>query len=194
MGTDVTDDNPNPSNVTVTAGEFITLLTNNYTSVTSSPITHTDPYHLLNSTTLSYDSTVFRSTQEMASDETKTESTLHSVNPEDTVSTSTLGNLTENYESPTTRLNTENGIVDEDAARTHLLLLIMVPMFILIIVAGLLYRRHLIKERMDLPPPFKPPPPPVKYTTVRCHETPVKQFAISRCNSESESHILMNSP
>ncbi len=90
MGTDVTDESPNPTDVTITAGERTTSFTNHtHTSVTSPPATHTDPYHFnssyeainpthsLNtstfsdqsvasnlSTTLSHDSTLFRSTQE----------------------------------------------------------------------------------------------------------------------------------
>lgn len=94
MGTDVTDD---PSNVTITAGEHITPFTNHtHINVTLSPATHTDPHqsntsngqeinmtHSLNtstfsdqsaatdlSTTSSYGSAEFRSTQETRSDST----------------------------------------------------------------------------------------------------------------------------
>lgn len=47
MGTDVTDDSPNPSSVTITAGERTTSFANpTHISVTSSPATHSDPHHL----------------------------------------------------------------------------------------------------------------------------------------------------
>ncbi|XP_070774005.1 T-cell surface protein tactile [Enoplosus armatus] len=175
--TDVTDD-PNISNVT--AGERIPSFIN-YTqiSITSSPATHTDPYHSNNSsdqeinptntlntstfsdqsatsnlsTTLSYGSEVFRSTQETRNGST--------------------GSITENSDNPGTiptgNTMTENN--DTDGVRSHLwLVLIITPMLVLIAVAGFLFRRQIIKRRMDLPPPFKPPPPPVKYTAARHHE------------------------
>ncbi|XP_044079244.1 T-cell surface protein tactile [Siniperca chuatsi] len=189
-GTDVTDD-PNLSNVTVTAGERITSFTNyTHISITSSPATHTDPYHLNNSsdqeinkthslntstfsdqsvasnlsTTLSYGSKVFRSTQEMGN--------------------VSMRSITENSDNPGAAGNTtdiENK--DTDGARSHLwLVLIIAPLLVLIAVAGILCRRKIIKQRMDLPPPFKPPPPPIKYTAARY----CKPFPTSRCNSVTE--------
>ncbi|XP_039634539.1 T-cell surface protein tactile isoform X3 [Perca fluviatilis] len=187
MSTAVGDDNPNSRNVT--DGEHMTSLTNyTHVSVTSSPATHTDPYHFNNSTdqeinpthnlntsegsvasnlntTLSYDNKVFRSTQD-------TRNASMGGNPG---ATPTLGTV-----------NTMTPIEDEDTAgvRSHLLLpLIIVP---LIAVVGFLYRRKLMKERMDLPPPFKPPPPPVRYTAARHHDISTQQFPTSRCNSVTE--------
>ncbi|XP_071362536.1 T-cell surface protein tactile [Trachinotus anak] len=178
MGTDAKDDSPSPGNVTITAGEHTTSFTNDtHVSVTSSPATHThtDPFLLINSTSLSYGSTVFRSTQEMASDDTPT---LHSVHPSiRTEESSTLGNVTENDGA---------GNPKEDTERSHLAVVIIVLILALIVVAGFLYRRHIIKQRMALPPPFKPPPPPVKYTAARHLETSTQPFPIARCNSVTE--------
>lgn len=121
-GTGVTDDNPNPTNATITAGEHVTFYKNHtHISTTSSPVTHTDRYHFNNSnqeinptrtlntstlpdqsvasyqpTTLSNGSKVFRPTQE-----TRNESVPHTVHPVVNSSTcpeesSTLGSITEN--------------------------------------------------------------------------------------------------
>ncbi|XP_008276086.1 T-cell surface protein tactile isoform X2 [Stegastes partitus] len=157
----------------------------NVNSVRSSSATH--------STASSYGRTVFKSTPETASDETRNESTSH---PEDTFSgwpegTSTLENLSENSENPdaasTPSVGTITVFEDKDAGRSHLLPLIIVPMLVLIAVAGFLYRRQMIKKRMDLPPPFKPPPPPVKYAAARQSENSAPLFPTSRCNSVAES-------
>lgn len=119
-GTDVTDDNPTPSNVTITAGEHINSSTNyTHVNVTPSPAMHTDPYHLgVSSTSISYGSKGFRSTQEITSGETRNRSVPHTVPPEGMSSirpeeSSTMGNNTEKYESPgaTLRLNTGRGTV-----------------------------------------------------------------------------------
>ncbi|XP_078122075.1 uncharacterized protein LOC144527724 isoform X2 [Sander vitreus] len=190
MGTAVSDDNPNSRNVT--DGEHMTSLTNStHISVTSSPATHTDPYHFNNSTdqqinpthnlnttkgsvansldtTLSYDNKVFRSTQDARNESM-------GGNPG---ATPTLGTV-----------NTMTPIEDEDTAGVRsrlMMLLIIVPILVLIAVAGFLYRRKLIKERMDLPPPFKPPPPPVRYTAARHHDISTQPFPTSRCNSVTE--------
>ncbi|XP_069577249.1 T-cell surface protein tactile [Brachyistius frenatus] len=157
-------------------------------SVTSSPATHSDTNHSINSTTSSHARTVFRSTQEVASDERRNES--NTVYPEDIFSTrlkesSTVGNMSENTENSdaTPTVSTGRTAVvteDKDTERSHwLIVVLIVPMLVLIAVVGLLFRRHILKKRMDLPPPFKPPPPPVKYTAARHNET----FPISRCNS-----------
>ncbi|XP_070699709.1 T-cell surface protein tactile [Pempheris klunzingeri] len=184
LATGVTDDNPNPSNVTITAGQLLT-------SVTSPPSTQTDSYHTSNdeanptrsfnissfsdrsvadnlSTTLRYRSAVFGSTQE----------------------TRNAGSIAGNSDNPgaTPTLSSRNTMINvvvegTDSERSHLLLvLIIAPMLVLITGAGFLYRRQIIKQRMDLPPPFKPPPPPVKYTAARHH----KPFPTSRCNSVTE--------
>lgn len=176
-GTDATD-----AHVTATAGERVTSFTSPaHSSVTSSPAAaHTEPNH---STALSPGSTVYRTTQEMAGDETRNESTLHTAHPEDIFSirpreSVTPGDITEKYESPgaTQTLKTGNGIAVDDTGRSHLGALIVVPVLVLIAVAGLLYRRRIIKQRMALPPPFKPPPPPVKYTTSRYQEISSPHF------------------
>lgn len=110
-GTDATD-----AHVTATAGERVTSFTSPaHSSVTSSPAAaHTEPNH---STALSPGSTVYRTTQEMAGDETRNESTLHTAYPEDIFSirpreSVTPGDITEKYESPgaTQTLKTGNGI------------------------------------------------------------------------------------
>uniref|UniRef100_A0A8D3BK81 Ig-like domain-containing protein n=1 Tax=Scophthalmus maximus TaxID=52904 RepID=A0A8D3BK81_SCOMX len=131
-GTDATD-----AHVTATAGERVTSFTSPaHSSVTSSPAAaHTEPNH---STALSPGSTVYRTTQEMAGDETRNESTP----------------------GATQTLKTGNGIAIPGGVISGAL--IVVPVLVLIAVAGLLYRRRIIKQRMALPPPFKPPPPPVK--------------------------------
>ncbi|XP_040906905.1 T-cell surface protein tactile [Toxotes jaculatrix] len=186
MGTSVTDGNPSPGNATVTAGEHITSSTNyTHVNVTESPATHTGPYHLLNSTTLSYDSTVLTSTQEMTSDEMGNTSMQHTVHPADIFSirqeeSSTVGNLTEGRGATQTSMN---GKVGKDTEQSHLVVLIILPILVLIAVAGFLYRRHLIKQRMNLPPPFKPPHPPVKYAPVRYREISTQPFPTARCNS-----------
>ncbi|XP_070839164.1 T-cell surface protein tactile [Chaetodon trifascialis] len=136
MGPDVTDDNPNLSKTTITAGEHVTTYPNHARiSATSSPVTHTDRYYFndsnqeikptpaLNtstfstqsvasnqSTTLSYGSKVFRPTQE-----TRNESVPHAVHPEVDSSThpeesNTLKSITENSNNPgpTPTLSTAN--------------------------------------------------------------------------------------
>ncbi|XP_041809014.1 T-cell surface protein tactile [Chelmon rostratus] len=215
-GTGVTDDNPNPTNATITAGEHVTSYKNHtHISTTSSPVTHTDRYHFNNSnqeinptrtlntstlpdqsvasyqpTTLSNGSKVFRPTQE-----TRNESVPHTVHPVVNSSTcpeesSTLGSITENSgATPTQSILNIKASEDEDTngVRSHLLLvLIILPMLVLIAVAGLLYRKQIIKQRMDLPPPFKPPPPPVKYTAARNSEISAQPFPSSRCNSVTQ--------
>lgn len=123
-GSDVTD-NPNPSKVITTPGVNVTSSVNyTQTRVTSSPATHTDPYHItvstdpeINSThtsntssfadqsvasdlPISSGSTVFASTEER-----RNESMLHSVHPEVKPSTSPeetsiLAGVMENSDSP----------------------------------------------------------------------------------------------
>ncbi len=116
-GTDATDDNPNPSDVTVTAGGQTNCT---HISVTSPPATHTDPNHLNTSgdldidsnytlntstisdeslssnqtTTLSYGGTVFESTREMRNESI--------TSPEDS---STQRSLTESDPGATPTLN-----------------------------------------------------------------------------------------
>ncbi|XP_073335890.1 uncharacterized protein [Pagrus major] len=210
MGTDATDVTPNPSNVTTTPGEHIN---DTHISVTSTPATHTDTYHFNTSTdqevnathasnstfsdqsvasnpstTPSYGSTEFRSTQE-----TRNESMPHTVHapfnssasPEES---STLGSITENSNksdaTPRLTVGSTPNTEDTDGARSHLLLLlIIVPVLVLIAVAGFIYRKQMIQQRMDLPPSFKPPPPPVKYTAARQSEISTERFPTSRCNS-----------
>ncbi|XP_031176284.1 T-cell surface protein tactile isoform X2 [Sander lucioperca] len=168
MGTAVSDDNPNSRNVT--DGEHMTSLTNStHISVTSSPATHTDPYHFNNSTDQEINPTHNLNTTK-GSVAISLDTTLSA--------TPTLGTV-----------NTMTPIEDEDTAvvRSRLLLpLIIIPILVLIAVAGFLYRRKLIKERMDLPPPFKPPPPPVRYTAARHHDISTQSFPTSRCNSVTE--------
>lgn len=195
--TSISTSNPNTSSATIPPAEHETSFTNStHTSVTSSPATVSDTRQILNSTTSSYGSTAFRPTQEMASDETRNGSTVHTLHPEifsiRPQESSTSGNISEKSESPdatptlsagTTMPVTEN----KDPTRSHLLLvLIIVPMVVLIAVVGFLYRRAVIKRRMDLPPPFKPPPPPVKYTAARRSDVPPQSFPTSRCNSVTD--------
>lgn len=124
MGTDITD-NLSPSNVITTAGESVTSSINyTQTSVTSSPATHTDPYHVNNSTdqeinsnhtlntssfadqsvagnlSINFGSTAFESTEEMRNDSMP--HTVHpglkpSASPEES---STLASVTENSDNP----------------------------------------------------------------------------------------------
>ncbi|KAG7217046.1 hypothetical protein INR49_027585 [Caranx melampygus] len=103
-GTDITDNDLRPRNVTIAAGENITSFTHDaHVSVTSAPATptHTDPFHHVNSTTLSYNYTVFRSTQETATDEAKNKSMPH--RPEDVFSNMTedsaTRNITQSYDA-----------------------------------------------------------------------------------------------
>uniref|UniRef100_UPI0037E7AA02 uncharacterized protein isoform X2 n=1 Tax=Semicossyphus pulcher TaxID=241346 RepID=UPI0037E7AA02 len=177
---DITD-NPTPSNVTTSFTDGTQI------SVTPTP----DPHHLNNSTyqaintstlsdqsvsanlssTLSHGSTVFRSTQETTNE--------------------SRGGVTESTGYPDlTPSGTKTMVAkdeDIDGARSHLVLvLIIVLSLVLIVVAGFLYRRHILKQRMDLPPPFKPPPPPVKYTSARKGETYSQRYPTSRCNSVAE--------
>ncbi|KAM9348858.1 uncharacterized protein ABDE67_010899 [Symphorus nematophorus] len=203
IGTDVTDDNPNPSNVTFTAGH-----TNyTHTSVTSSPATHTDPYHfnISNNQTINPTHTLKTSTfsdqsvsnnlsttLSYGSRVTRNESIPYTVHSEVNSSTSpeepsTLRSIMDNR-GGTPTLSTGNVTVTKDegtdGVRSHLLLVvIMVPVLLLIAVACFLYRRQIKKDRMDLPPPFKPPPPPVKYAAVGRREISTQPFPSSRCNS-----------
>lgn len=208
VGTDGTDVNRNPSNVTTTPGEHAnaTHISDTITSATHTDSNHfntstdqeVNPTHASNtstfsdqsvasdpSTTPSYGRTKFRSTQEMRNESMP--HTVHaqfnsSASPEDS---STVGNITENSNNPdaTPTLSIRN-TEDTDGARSHLLLLlIIVPALVLIAVAGFIYRKQMIKHRMDLPPPFKPPPPPVKYTAARQSEISTQRFPTSRCNS-----------
>ncbi|XP_068457381.1 T-cell surface protein tactile [Clinocottus analis] len=190
MSTDVKE-NPNFRNVT--AEEHMISLTNStHASVTLSPLTHTDPYHLNStdqeihpthnsntdtlsdqsvafnlSTTLSYGNKVFRSTYE-----TKKESTGGNSDVSRTLST---GKTT---------------IVIEDegtgGAQSHLLVSLIILPILVLIAAGFLCLRRLRKKRMDLPPPFKPPPPPVKYTAARHNNISTQPFYTSRCSSVME--------
>lgn len=161
MSTDVTEDNLTPSNVT--AEERTTSSTNSTrSSVTPSPVTHTDPYRFNSSTDQEINTAHYFSTySEQPTQEMRNESM--GVNPDATTAPSTGSATAE----------------DDDI----LLVLIIVPVLVLIAVAGFLYRRQIIKRRMDLPPPFKPPPPPVKYTAARHREISPQPFPISRCNS-----------
>lgn len=117
-GTDVADRTTNPSNVTFTAEERKTTFTDDtHISVTSSTAEHTDPYHSLNSSTLSNSSAVFSPTQETDNDETTNESTTHrpsagnvSLTPEES---SSSVNLTENCGKSSANLKTKNGVVVE---------------------------------------------------------------------------------
>lgn len=119
MSTDVTDHTTNPSNVTITAEERITPFANDtHMSVTSPTASQTDPYHLLNSTRLNYSSAVFSPTQDVASDEMRNESTTHILNPGNVFSlmpeeSSTLENITENYQNNSTNQKTKSGTVVE---------------------------------------------------------------------------------
>lgn len=124
-------------------------------------------------TTLSYNSTMFGPTQETRND--------------------SRGSVTENADDPgptptqntgNTTIATKNG--DTAGVRSHLVVLIIVLLLVLIAVAGILYRRHIVKQRMDLPPSFKPPPPPVKYTAARQQEMSTQHYPTSRCNSVTE--------
>lgn len=194
VGTSATDDNLNPTNVTIPAV--------NYThSVTSSPATHTAPYDFNNTnkneintpytsntsdfsdqpvasnqtTTFGY-GTVDGSTQEM-----RNVSVLPTLHPEINYSTSPEESSPPAVLGASDAGNSEDE--DTDGARSHLAVLIIFPVLVLIVVAGFLYRKQTIKKRMDLPPPFKPPPPPVKYAPVINREISTQRFPISRCNS-----------
>lgn len=182
--TDVTDVFSNSKNVTATTGDYRTTFINDtHINVTSSP----DPYNLPNST-LSVDGPVFSTTQEMSSDDTSNESTPYTAGPDGGFSVTpdelnTVGNLTETFQNPLKKTEPNSGIQVEDNARSHLLAVIIIPVLVLIAVVGFLYRRHIVKQRMDLPPPFKPPPPPVKYVAVGQSESSAKSFPVSRCDS-----------
>lgn len=129
------------------------------------------------SPTSSYESTSFNSTLE-----TREESSSGTAG--------TTGTTGPTGETPTQ--SSENppvvkGGEGPEAARSHLLLVfITVLVLILIVVAGILYRRHTIKQRMDLPPPFKPPPPPVKYAAAKRSDIYTPPYPIGRCNSVTE--------
>ncbi|XP_060942152.1 nectin-1 [Limanda limanda] len=166
-----------------TAGENVTSFTSpTHFSVTTSPVTQTDPGP---SATSSPGGAEVTSTQEVVSEGGyEYEDVSLSTRPQD--ETSTSGKVTEQYERPgaTPTLNTgNNGTGNKDGARTHLIALIILPVLVLIGVAGFLYRRRTIKQRMSLPPPFKPPPPPVKYSAATHHEMYRQAIPTSRCNS-----------
>ncbi|KAF3705804.1 Nectin-4 Nectin cell adhesion molecule 4 [Channa argus] len=186
---DVTDGFSSPNNVTVTAGDYISSFTNDTDlSVPSSPATHPDPYHVPNSTALSYDSTVFSPTWNFSSDDTRDKSTPYAVHPNDDFSVtpeefSTTGNLTETYGNLLKKKDPNNPRDVEDNAKSHLWALIIIPVVALIVLGSIVYRRYVIKQRMDLPPPFKPPPPPVKYVAVGQSEISAKSYPVSRCES-----------
>ncbi|XP_029375645.1 uncharacterized protein si:ch1073-15f19.2 isoform X1 [Echeneis naucrates] len=190
--TDTSDGQQNSGNTTTTAGRLLTSSENHPdgSATSSPPATHTDPYRLFNSTPSSNYSTVFRSTQEMATNDARKQSITYTVEPELGTSmrpeeSSTLGNTTE---SDSTDQMLKSGAA-EDAKRSHIALLIIVPILILTIVAGFLYRRHIIKQRMAQPPPFKPLPPPVKYTAARQQDSSPQPLFISRCNSVTEPGV-----
>uniref|UniRef100_A0A8C4DUB4 Ig-like domain-containing protein n=1 Tax=Dicentrarchus labrax TaxID=13489 RepID=A0A8C4DUB4_DICLA len=157
----------------VTDGEHkVSYTSHTHISDTSSPATHTDPYHFnystdqeINtsttsdqavasnlSTTHSYGSTLSTSTQE-----TLLPGVNSSTSPDES---STLRNITEN--SDNCGANRTGNILDR------------------------ICDRKMINNVMDLPPPFKPPPPPVKYTSARHCEISTQPFPTSRCNSISE--------
>ncbi|XP_041657859.1 T-cell surface protein tactile [Cheilinus undulatus] len=91
--------------------------------------------------------------------------------------------------TPTQSTGNETVVTEDEeteGVRSHLLSVLIIVLFlVLIIVAVFLYRRHIIKQRMDLPPPFKPPPPPVKYTAAR-RDIYTQPYPTSRCNSVTE--------
>lgn len=109
MGTDVADHTTNPSDVTITAEQRITPFTNDTRlSVTSSGASHTDPYHLPNSTTLNFSVAVSSPTQEIDNEEIKNESTTHVLNPGNVFTlmpeeSSTLENPNNSINQTTTR-------------------------------------------------------------------------------------------
>ncbi|XP_053297715.1 T-cell surface protein tactile [Pleuronectes platessa] len=171
-----------------TAGEDVTSFTSpTHSSVTTSPVTQTDPSP---SATSSPGAAVFTSTQEVVSGGGGKYEDVFFVSTRPQGETSTSGKSTEQFERPgaTPTLNTgNNGTGNKDAGRTHLVALIIIPVLVLIAVAGYLYRRRTIKQRMSLPPPFKPPPPPVKYSAATHHEMYRQAVPTSRCNSVAET-------
>lgn len=118
ISADVTEHTTNPSNVTIPAEERITPFTNDtHMSVTSSSAPHTDPYHLLNSSTLNYSRAVFSPTQEMDSDGMRNETTTYTSNPGNVFSlmpeeSSTLENNKENQNNSINK-KTKRGTVVE---------------------------------------------------------------------------------
>ncbi|KAM4546053.1 uncharacterized protein PAE49_018480 [Odontesthes bonariensis] len=191
---------PNASDVAVTDAGHLTSSTVLPTiSVPSSPATHSDTYHSLSSTASSTDVTaVFKSTPKMSRNETRNESKIHTMQPEDifsvsTEESSTVGSISQNSEHPdalptgtvrTTVFVTEN----KGTERSHLLpVVIIIIMLLLIAVVGFFCRRLIMKKRMDLPPSFKPPPPPIKYSAARQSDTFTQTYPTSRCNSIVET-------
>nr|XP_046267283.1 T-cell surface protein tactile [Scatophagus argus] len=203
MGTDVTDDSPNPSDLTATAGQNMTSYINRkHISITPSSTTHTDPRHFNSSSDPSQSvprslSTTLRNSVFRSTPDTTDEPTLHAVHPEINSSaspedSSPKGEFTENSDNPgaAPTLNTGHTVTvkveETNGAQSYLLLVLTIPMVVLIALAGFICRKQLIKRRMDMPPPFKPPPPPVKYTSARHHEVSAQLFPTSRCNSITE--------
>ncbi|KAM6983516.1 uncharacterized protein LKV04_011467 [Tautogolabrus adspersus] len=177
---DLTSNNSQPTNVSTP------FINDTHISVTSTPNPHhfnDSSYQEVNqtdslnastsvarnpSTTVSYGSTLFGSTQE-----NRNESMRGTGHPDET---STTGNKTMVTEDEGTQV-----------VRSHLLLVfIIILLLVLIAATGFLYWRHIRKKRMDLPPPFKPPPPPVKYTAARQRDIYTQPYPTSRCNSVIE--------
>ncbi|XP_020495545.2 T-cell surface protein tactile isoform X3 [Labrus bergylta] len=182
---DLTFNNSHPTNVSTP------FINDTHVSVTSTP----DPHHFSNSsyqelnqtdslnastsvardlsTTVSYGSTLFGSTQE-----NRNESMWGTGHPDGT-STMSTGNKT---------MVTENE--GAKVVRSHLLLVLIIILLLVVIAAtGFLYRRHIIKKRLDLPPPFKPPPPPVKYTAARQRDIYTQPYPTSRCDSVTNMKV-----
>nr|XP_020495545.1 T-cell surface protein tactile-like isoform X3 [Labrus bergylta] len=182
---DLTFNNSHPTNVSTP------FINDTHVSVTSTP----DPHHFSNSsyqelnqtdslnastsvardlsTTVSYGSTLFGSTQE-----NRNESMWGTGHPDGT-STMSTGNKT---------MVTENE--GAKVVRSHLLLVLIIILLLVVIAAtGFLYRRHIIKKRLDLPPPFKPPPPPVKYTAARQRDIYTQPYPTSRCDSVTNMDV-----
>lgn len=127
------------------------------------------------SPTSSYESTSFNSTLETWEESSRG-------------TAGTTGTTGPTGETPT-QSSADPPVVKEgdEGGRSHLLLVFtIVLVLILIVVAGVLYRRHTIKQRMDLPPPFKPPPPPVKYAAAKQSDIYTPPYPIGRCNSVTE--------
>ncbi|XP_008331314.1 uncharacterized protein si:ch1073-15f19.2 [Cynoglossus semilaevis] len=180
------------SGVTTTAGEPTTDFTSStHIGVTSSFTPHTDsepPFTSAASTP--GEATESSSTQEMKGEEFRNKTEPNTQDPGDRSSVTTKENSTSVMTTATSPLYIGNDQGDEGTSQRHLLVLILIPLAMLILTAGFLYRRHKIKQRMDLPPPFKPPPPPVKYVAVRQHETSAQNFPVSRCDSVADPQFV----
>ncbi|KAI3373698.1 hypothetical protein L3Q82_022284 [Scortum barcoo] len=140
--TDVTDDPLNPSNATIPAGETTSFINHTHITVTSSPPTHTDPYHLSNS-----------SYQEMNVTHRFETSTFsdHFFGPTQEIGNESVGSIMDNA-GFTTRSTGKVKKEDKDTGgvRTHLfLMLIIIPVLLLIAVASFLCRREMIRQRFS---------------------------------------------